>query len=185
MPHRFADRQTIGTVADMASPQALVSALADPERLLLFARICTTPAGLPAADDPHLAKLAKRLIAAGLVTFSDDRYHVVPEAFREALAKTPVDPLEALFRHGRLVAIPRPGKLRQALLTHLAGKFEPGRLYTECEVREKLAPVHDDHAALRRYLVDEGLLQRSKDGSTYGRPTEARSDDSSAPSPVS
>lgn len=161
----------------MASPQALVSALADPERLLLFARICTTPAGLPAADDRDLAKLAKRLIAVGLVTFSGDRYHAVPEAFPEALAKAPVDPLETLFNHGRLVTIPRPGKLRQALLTRLAGKFEPGRLYSEREVREKLAQVHDDHALLRRYLVDEGLLERTNDGSAYGRPSEARSDE--------
>ncbi|MFD9893262.1 DUF2087 domain-containing protein [Amycolatopsis sp. NPDC059027] len=86
------------------------------------------------------------------------------------------DPLEALFRHGRLVTIPRRGKLRRALLVRLAEEFEPGVLYTEQDVRERLAPMHDDHAALRRHLVDEGLLQRSRDGGTYGRPAESRSD---------
>ncbi|OXM65587.1 MULTISPECIES: DUF2087 domain-containing protein [Amycolatopsis] len=160
----------------MASPEALVSALADPERLMLFARICTAPDGLPVADDRHTGKLAKRLISAGIVTVSENRYRAVPEAFRDSLARPPSDPLEALFNHGRLTAIPRPGKLRQALLSKLAERFEPGRVYTEPEVREKLAAIHDDHAALRRYLVDEGLLQRSNDGRAYGRPAEARPD---------
>jgi hypothetical protein len=152
----------------MASPEALVSALADPDRLLLFARICTAPDGLPA--DRNTEKPAKRLISAGLVTLSRNRYQAVPGAFRDALVKTRVDPLEALFTNGRLDAIPRPGKLRQALLKRLAEKFEPGRLYTEGDVREKLSAVHEDHAALRRHLVDEGLLERSNDGGTYGRP---------------
>ncbi|WP_284745677.1 DUF2087 domain-containing protein [Amycolatopsis sp. RTGN1] len=151
----------------MASPEALVSALADPARLQLFARIC---AGLPADG----AKLVKRLIDAGLVTVDGDTYRAVPEVFREALAKAPSDPLDGLFRHGRLVTIPHSGRRRQLLLAHLAERFEPGRLYTEQDVREKLSMVHDDHATLRRYLVDEGLLQRSNDGSAYGRPSEAR-----------
>lgn len=160
----------------MASPEALVSALADPERLLLFARICTGPDGLPADGDRRTAKLVKRLIATGMVALSEGRYRPVPEAFRDALAKPPSDPLETLFNRGRLVAIPRPGKLRQALLAKLAELFEPGRVYTERDVREKLAPIHDDHAALRRYLVDEGLLQRSNDGRAYGRPAESAID---------
>ena len=151
----------------MASPEALVSALADPARLQLFARIC---AGLPADG----AKLVKRLVDAGLVTVDGDAYRAVPEVFREALAKAPADPLDGLFRHGRLVTIPHSGRRRQLLLAHLAERFEPGRLYTEQDVREKLSMVHDDHATLRRYLVDEGLLQRSNDGSAYGRPSEAR-----------
>ncbi|MGW4527675.1 DUF2087 domain-containing protein [Amycolatopsis sp. NPDC004378] len=156
----------------MPVPSALVAALADPGRLELFARICTAPGGLSAGEVP--AKLAKRLLEAGLVTTAGDRYHAVPEVFRDALAKAPADPLEALFSHGRLVGIPRAPQRRRALLEHLAERFEPGRLYTERDVREKLTMVHDDHATLRRYLVDEGLLQRSNDGRTYGRPAETR-----------
>lgn len=156
----------------MAAPEALVSALADPERLHLFARICAAPEGLPV--DGGTTKLAKRLLDAGLVTVDGERYRAVPAAFREALAKAPADPLDALFRRGRLVTIPHSGRRRQLLLAHLAERFEPGRLYTEQDVREKLSMVHDDHATLRRYLVDEGLLQRSNDGGAYGRPSEAR-----------
>jgi hypothetical protein len=151
----------------MASPEALVSALADPARLRLFGRICAAPDGLSAAGDARTAKLARRLVATGLVSLAQDRYHAVPETFRDALAKPPADPVDGLFSHGRLVAIPRPGHLRQALLKRLAGEFEPGRRYTERNVRDRLAPIHDDHAALRRHLVDEGFLQRSDDGSAY------------------
>ncbi|WP_410638978.1 DUF2087 domain-containing protein [Amycolatopsis sp. lyj-346] len=156
----------------MVKPEALVSALADPDRLQLFARICAAPDGLETSA--ATAKLAKRLVDAGLVTVAGDRYRAVPSVFREALAKAPVDPLDALFRHGRLVSIPHSGRRRQLLLAYLADRFEPGRLYTEQDVREKLSMVHDDHATLRRYLVDEGLLQRSNDGGAYGRPAEAR-----------
>ncbi|WP_410589994.1 DUF2087 domain-containing protein [Amycolatopsis sp. lyj-23] len=156
----------------MAVPEALVSALADPDRLQLFARICTAPDGLEAAA--ATAKHVKRLIDAGLVAETGGRYRAVPGVFREALVKGPADPLDGLFRHGRLVSIPHSGKARHLLLTHLADRFEPGRLYTEQDVREKLSMVHDDHATLRRYLIDEGLLQRSNDGGAYGRPSEAR-----------
>ena len=77
--------------------------------------------------------------------------------------------MRALFRRGRIVAIPRTPELRLSLLRHLAGRFEPGRTYREPEVNAVLREVHDDHAALRRYLVDEGLLVRSDDGASYRR----------------
>ena len=38
--------------------------------------------------------------------------------------------------------------------------FEPGVRYPEREVDAVLRAWHDDHAALRRYLVDEALLAR-------------------------
>jgi len=157
----------------MASPHALVSALADPDRLRLFARICLAPEGLPADTAPRAA--VRRLVTAGLVTEDGGHLHAVPAAFRDALA-TPrsTDPVDALFRDGRLVAIPRPGPRRRALLTRLADRFEPGRVYTEREVRATLTAVHDDHALLRRALVDEGLLERSADGRSYGRPAGGR-----------
>jgi hypothetical protein len=52
---------------------------------------------------------------------------------------------------------------RLALLNHLAQRFEPGEQYHETEVNRRLREVHDDVAMLRRYLVDEGFLDR-KDG---------------------
>src|SRR5205823_10592070 len=62
--------------------------------------------------------------------------------------------LAAFFRNGRLETIPAARDRRQALLVHLASKFESGREYAEDEVNRILQAVHSDHATLRRYLVD-------------------------------
>ena len=77
--------------------------------------------------------------------------------------------MRALFRRGRLVEIPRAPELRLELLRHVAERFEPGRTYREPEVNALLRGVHDDHAAMRRHLVDAGLLGRDDDGATYWR----------------
>ena len=53
----------------------------------------------------------------------------------------------------------RPGK-RRAFLAEVAQSFEPGRRYEEREVNDTLRRYHPDTAALRRYLVDEGFLDR-------------------------
>ena len=60
-----------------------------------------------------------------------------------------------------LTSMPRRGRKRQVVLEHIVQVFEPGRRYTEIEVNRMLRPVWSDVAALRRYLVDHGLLDRS------------------------
>ncbi|MFF9568873.1 DUF2087 domain-containing protein [Streptomyces sp. NPDC014685] len=78
--------------------------------------------------------------------------------------------VEALFSHGRLTAIPRKAARREQLLVHLGEMlFERDRTYTEREVNEALLTVHEDCAALRRYLVVAGLPARSRDGGSYRR----------------
>jgi hypothetical protein len=46
----------------------------------------------------------------------------------------------------------------------VAQEFEPGRYYTEADVDAVLKSISDDHAALRRYLVDHELLSRTPGG---------------------
>ena len=70
--------------------------------------------------------------------------------------------LAAFFRNGRLETIPAGRERRHALLVHVAGGFAPGRDYNEDEVNRVLQSVHSDHATLRRYLVDAGLLRRER-----------------------
>ena len=53
------------------------------------------------------------------------------------------------------------------MLDRIAQEFEPGRKYAEPEVNEVLGGYHDDDAALRSYLVDEGFLKR--EGGVYWR----------------
>jgi hypothetical protein len=61
---------------------------------------------------------------------------------------------------GRLLSIPVQRKKRMAVLTWLVEDFQPGRLYPESEVNHIISRRHPDFAALRRYLVDEELMQR-------------------------
>lgn len=56
--------------------------------------------------------------------------------------------------------MPRAGTKRKLLLAYLATAFEPGLKYSEKEVNDTVRVWHPDVAALRRYLVDEGLLSR-------------------------
>jgi ubiquinone/menaquinone biosynthesis C-methylase UbiE/predicted transcriptional regulator len=60
----------------------------------------------------------------------------------------------------RLTQIPVKHKKRRVILQWLAGKFKPGVRYAESEVNEIIKRYHPDTAALRRYLVDEWLMQR-------------------------
>jgi hypothetical protein len=65
------------------------------------------------------------------------------------------------LRDGELTVMPRAGLRRQIVLEHIVQRFEPGQRYTEIEVNRLLRPVWADVAALRRYLVDAGLLDRA------------------------
>jgi hypothetical protein len=75
-----------------------------------------------------------------------------------------------LFSGERLIAIPRRPARRRQLLGYLAARlFTGGRNYTEREVNVAIATVHEDTSALRRYLIEEGFLGRTRDGSVYQR----------------
>jgi hypothetical protein len=63
-------------------------------------------------------------------------------------------------RQGRIVAMPSRPARRRLLLDCVAQAFEPGLRYPEAVVDDVLRVLCDDHATLRRYLVDEGFLSR-------------------------
>lgn len=73
----------------------------------------------------------------------------------------------AFVQRGRIVRLPRKASKRAPLLDLVASLFEPGVRYHESTVDDMLRAVFDDHAALRRYLVDNGLLDR--DHNVYWR----------------
>jgi len=60
----------------------------------------------------------------------------------------------------RVISIPVQYKKRMAILRWLAEDFQPGRRYPEVEVNRIISRRHPDFATLRRYLVDEELMQR-------------------------
>lgn len=61
---------------------------------------------------------------------------------------------------GRLHTIPTKRAKRLVLLDFLSQHFELGRTYPEKEVDVVINRFHPDHAALRRYLVEEQFLTR-------------------------
>ncbi|HSM01010.1 MAG TPA: DUF2087 domain-containing protein [Acidimicrobiia bacterium] len=135
-------------------------------------------AGLAAAldvDEKRVLKAVASLEAAGLMI--DGR--LVEEALWELAASRPqietasatvvegpwdaeeLRILQTFFTGDRLSRIPEKRGKRLVVLERLAMEFEPGVRYDEREVNFRLQLFHQDYAALRRYMVDEGLMTRA------------------------
>jgi hypothetical protein len=161
----------------------LVGLLADEDRRRVFAALVlgATETGTIRArsglDARAAGKALQRLVDTGLVVRGDDgTHHLLGEAFtvaaRAEAARTPRSDehadapedvarvLRAFVRDGRLTSIPAVHGKRLVVLDWIVQRFEPGRRYREQTVNLMLAEVHPDTAALRRYLVDEGMLGR-------------------------
>ena len=118
-----------------------------------------------------------RLVDGELVVRGDDgTYVLLGEAFRRAaMAAAPprhTEPtgdapedeakvLRTCFKDGRLARIPTKRAQKLIVLDRLAQEFDIGTRYRERQVNAILRRFHDDVAALRRYLVDEGFLDRA------------------------
>jgi biotin operon repressor len=169
-----------------ASPEEVLRALADPERLSIAGMLARGPASAEGlSEDLGIARTRvrrhlNRLSGVGLVEVEADRrtYRLLPERLRDAarevgppreagLALGAVDDeeervLREYFRGGKLREMPAKHSKRRIVLTRLALEFEAGVRYPEREVNEVLRRFHPDYATARRYLVDEGLLSRER-----------------------
>jgi hypothetical protein len=168
------------------TPDDILRALADPERLAIagtLARTDATSAQLAESLALPIGRVRKhlnRLVAAGVVRLQPDRrtYRLDPETLRWA-AEQVGPPREAglalgaanedeeqvlrtFFRNGRLTEIPMKRAKRRIVLERIALEFEPGIRYEEKEVNVIVGRFLPDHASLRRYLVDEGFLAREQ-----------------------
>jgi hypothetical protein len=70
---------------------------------------------------------------------------------------------------GSLKQIPPQGNKLVIVLNFMVDAFAYDTNYTEKEVNTILRRFHVDTAALRRYLVDNGLMARESDGTRYWR----------------
>lgn len=161
----------------MSHAATLLGLLADEARRKVFAALvlgATTTDDVVAAtrlDTRLVATALHRFATAGLVDDLDGTWSVRNDLFgaaaREASQLRADDEpdvdepvLRNFLRDGRLVAIPASHAKRLVVLDFLAGQFEPGRVYPERDVNFLLMQFHPDCAALRRYLVDDGFLER-------------------------
>jgi hypothetical protein len=165
-------------------PGAILASLADEVRLRVLAAVvlgATTEDAVSAATGlsrRQVRRALERLDRGGLVVgWGAGELSVPVERLRQSarlagrmrlgddvkdLGATPAQAavLRGFLVDGQLVSIPAARSKRMVLLDFLAQRFEPGRVYPEREVNRRLGAVHDDCAALRRYLVDEEFLER-------------------------
>ncbi|WP_449290137.1 DUF2087 domain-containing protein [Nonomuraea purpurea] len=120
--------------------------------------------------DGHSPKTLHRLASGGLAECGENgKWRATPEKFRELL-RAHAEPAETLSADervlrtflvdGRLTTMGMKRDKRLIVLRYIVMVFEPGVRYPEKDVNVALRAFHDDYAALRRYLVDEGLLSR-------------------------
>ena len=82
----------------------------------------------------------------------------------------------AFLRDGRLVSIPAKPSKRDLLLPLILDRcFPEDRDYEEKEVNMRLALLHPDVAALRRYLIDGRWMTRDAGIYRRGKPPAAAS----------
>jgi hypothetical protein len=174
-------------VPDAAS---IVGLLADDDRRRVFAALVLGGSTLDEVrastglTSRRAATALARLVAGDLVVRSDRGEHVLlGAAFRlAAVAAAPERPapdptddvpeddariLRRYFRGGRLTQIPSQRARRRVVLDRLAQEFDVGSRYSERQVNAILRRFHEDVASLRRFLVDEGFLDRA--GGEYWR----------------
>lgn len=124
------------------------------------------------------------LRSAGLVMVVDSRYRLDVDTLERVAAATAevdaVDPaivagaspddqavLERFFRGRRLTEVPTHHGKRRIVLERIVQEFEVGTHFPEASINSTLREFHPDVATLRRYLVDEDLLDR--DNGVYWR----------------
>jgi hypothetical protein len=105
-------------------------------------------------EPKSVRRILESLERAGLVSRQEDGWHAVLERVKLSL---PVAPQTA----PPVRSIPRKQAQRLAFLHEAAALFDVDVEYPEAQVNERLAGLNPDFAALRRYLVEEGLLSRS------------------------
>lgn len=162
---------------------ALARLLAENDRRLVFATLVLSPcprsavaeaAGLP---QRQAITALDRLIEAGLVAVDESGLCQVDDAAIVEMVRSEAPPaapsehgdepvevaaiLDKAIVDGRLAAWPAKRSKRLVVLDWLVQGFEPGLRYKEQQVNLKLRQFTDDVATMRRYLVDDGFLDRA------------------------
>lgn len=165
----------------LSTVAAMLAGLADPRRLELISVVakrqqhgvdCSTStiAAELGLDLAATLKEAIRLSNCGLLTLQHHSMSVDLGVLRTASAAVesllPISQLllenpslARFFKHGRLAAIPENLNARREVAV-LVTRLLPRSELSEHQVNELLGQIYDDHAALRRLLVDEGLVTR-------------------------
>lgn len=69
---------------------------------------------------------------------------------------------QSFIKDGRLTNIPARRKKQAVIMRWVVEQFEDSVEYPEATMNERLKQLHPDHASLRRYLIEHGLMQRDQ-----------------------
>ncbi|MGI5486612.1 DUF2087 domain-containing protein [Microtetraspora malaysiensis] len=166
------------------TPENLVGLLAQPSRMRVLAAIAlgaATPSAVAKASGlppKEAARAVRRLWDHGVVVAGPQGlgvdYDLLSDLSRRTAASTSPEgvvpdaergELWPFVRGGRLITLPARQNRRRAVLEHVVARsFDPAVEYDERTVSEKLREWCEggevDHVAVRRYLIDMGLLVR-------------------------
>lgn len=131
----------------------------------------------------------KKLEEAGLVVSRKEQYYTVYSLNRNVLEASLFDVaaaepeqideqqkrekeyrqkvIDSFFEYGKLKAIPVQRKKKLICYEVIAESFVPGKVYSEKELNDIIAPIHEDYCTIRRDMIGEGILGRN--GSEYVR----------------
>lgn len=182
----------------MADPTSLtlLRAVLDPVRLAVLGASVGSPVDIAEMSETlnttrrEIARAVGELRSAGLLkpdgTLDTDALRDIARSLPDSggRAGKPVEGpwteeeallLGRFFREGRLVEIPSAARKRRLAIEKIALEFEPGRRYSEREVNLIIQLIHDDYAAIRRYMIDEGFMDRAdgaywRTGGRYSAP---------------
>ena len=155
---------------------SIAGALADEENFKILAAVAlgaNTPdkiSLLTGFDTSRIIKSMFKLEKTGLIeNQSDTGYRYCPQKLKDinhhlntSMAHKPTPTgIDRFIRNGRLQTFPKSREDRLQVLEYLANLFEFDKQYPEIEVNIKLTALNPDFAALRRYLIDYGFLERS------------------------
>lgn len=106
--------------------------------------------------DEHAPAFIDILLTAKKV---DERYNVTEEEKQAILTK--------YIQEDRLKTFPLKEKHRLIVAGEMTKRFQPDERYSEKEINQQLKEVYSDYVLLRRYLIENGFLDRKTDGSEY------------------
>ena len=164
------------TEAAGADWRPVIAALANRDARVVWAALVArgeVDAGLGAARTRRAVELLERV---GLARRVGESVEADDGVFRSLLAASatsrpkPVGVERFLRADGRIDRFPSSADDRIALLRMIAESvLGDGEVVGERALTERLAERSDDPVALRRYLVDAGLVVRTRSGSEYAR----------------
>lgn len=164
--------------ADELRWRAVMAALSNPHVRHIFAEL-ELGAPLEAVGKEMGASRRRRALTtlrkSGLVHDVDGETVINAEVFPRALASAPPPARPTgverfLMKDGRIDRYPDDATERAELLALLASQaLDVGEVVTEREVTDRLTRFTDDPAGLRRAMVDEEILERTRSGSEYAR----------------